>query len=463
MGFMMKERVKEFFSKDSRKILLLLFILQLVVCLIITPNRYDDEFYIRNISNRSIVDFVGERYATWTSRVMIEFTLCFVLKTSKYLWIILQAALMTLIGYSLIKLFVNEDKKENYLLIIFLFMLYPLDRMSSAGWGATTVNYIWPFALGLFSTISIKKMWTGEKISWVLYILYAISLLLGCNQEQVIVIMFIVYVLFAVLLTMRDKKKTNKFIYVQIAIIVASLIFILTCPGNAARFDNEVASTYPEYKTLSFFDKVSLGITSTVSELIVNSNVPFIVLCLYIAIVIFNNYKDRIIRLNAAIPLLAVSVLGVFKDVFANLFPYYSGYYRNIIVLQQPMINASNYVSLINFVPLVSSLIVICSMIISLALIFKKFGKMLPVVILLIGFATRMEMAFSPTIFASTNRTFIYLEFAMLICAYMIWEEYLNKEDKIDKKVQNRLFFATEAGAILQYINVLIFVAITQL
>ena len=51
----------------------------------------------------------------------------------------------------------------------------------------------------------------------------------------------------------------------------------------------------------------------------------------------------------------------------------------------------------------------------------------------------------------------------MLICAYMIWKEYLNKEDKIDKKVQNRLFFATEAGAILQYINVLIFVAITQL
>ena len=37
------------------------------------------------------------------------------------------------------------------IMILWLILLYPVDRMAGAGWAATTVNYVWPLSLGLFS------------------------------------------------------------------------------------------------------------------------------------------------------------------------------------------------------------------------------------------------------------------------------------------------------------------------
>ena len=104
--------------------------------------------------------FVHHRYLTWTSRVLIEMTLGFIFKISGYLWVIGNVCMITLIGYSISKLFVSEDKKQMNIMILFLIMLYPIERMAGAGWAATTVNYIWPLATGLFSLISISALLT---------------------------------------------------------------------------------------------------------------------------------------------------------------------------------------------------------------------------------------------------------------------------------------------------------------
>ena len=72
-------------------------------------------------------------------------------------------------------------------------------------------------------------------------------------------------------------------------------------------------------------------------------------------------------------------------------------------------------------------------------------------------------MAFSPTIFASTNRTFIFMEFAMLICTLLMMQDYMKKDDKNHRKVQNKLIAVTKIAAVLQYLNILFFIMITQL
>lgn len=71
-------------------------------------------------------------------------------------------------------------------------------------------------------------------------------------------------------------------------------------------------------------------------------------------------------------------------------------------------------------------------------------------------------MALSPTIFASTNRTFIFFEFSMLIVALLIWQEMLKKEEKNDKKIQERIFTGMKIIATIQYINTLLFILITK-
>ena len=160
----MKEKIKKYLSENGRTVIIAIFILEFILTVFITPNRYDDDFFIEQATNNSVLKFVTERYSEWTSRVIIEFVLCTVLKTSKYLWILLQSFMMAVIGYSISEIFIKEDKKENNLILLYMILLYPLNVMASAGWAATSVNYIWPLSMCLYSLIPIKKAWYKEKI-----------------------------------------------------------------------------------------------------------------------------------------------------------------------------------------------------------------------------------------------------------------------------------------------------------
>ena len=159
---------------------------------------------------------------------------------------------------------------------------------------------------------------------------------------------------------------------------------------------------------------------------------------------------------------MSVMVFGVLKDIFSRMFPYLD-MYRNVITQNRPMVAAGNYTSLINFVPIIMSFIILGSIVLCLLLVFKKLKNNLATFIFIVGFGTRCAMAFSPTIFASTNRTFIFMEFAMLICTLLLIQDYMKKEDKQHKKVQNKLVAITKVAGVLQYLNVLFFIMITQL
>ena len=199
----LKEKIKSLFDGDYRGIAIL-FVLQIILFITIKPIMYDDASYITAVTGVPISEFVMERYQTWTSRVLIEATLGFIFQFSKYIWIFGTVLLMTLIGYSMSRLFIKkENKKELTMMVLWLVLLYPLERMSSAGWAATTVNYIWTLALGLFSFISIRKAYDGEKINIFSGILYALACIYACNQEQVCVVLFVTYLLSTILLTIR--------------------------------------------------------------------------------------------------------------------------------------------------------------------------------------------------------------------------------------------------------------------
>lgn len=103
----MKEKLKKIFE-NGRWVLIFLFILEVILVMFVTPNTYDDAWFISQISSEldpatnqliehSIMDFVKDRYQTWTSRVIVEFVLCLNLRISKYLWILLEAVMVTIV------------------------------------------------------------------------------------------------------------------------------------------------------------------------------------------------------------------------------------------------------------------------------------------------------------------------------------------------------------------------------
>ncbi len=235
----MKEKIKKFFE-NCRAVLIILFILEIILSIVITPNLYDDAWFIKQVTNEmdletnqiiehTIIDFVKERYSTWSSRVIIEFTLCLVLKTSKYMWILLECLMVTIAGYSISKIFTKENSKQNNLMLISMVLIYPYTIMHQAGWAATTINYMWPLAMCLLALIPIKKLWDSEKVSIWEYPIYTIALLFAGNQEQTSAILVCVYLIFTIIMIVRDKKIKPYMIF-QTILSILSIIFILTCP-----------------------------------------------------------------------------------------------------------------------------------------------------------------------------------------------------------------------------------------
>ena len=93
---------------------------------------------------------------------------------------------------------------------------------------------------------------------------------------------------------------------------------------------------------------------------------------------------------------------------------------------------------------------------------FKNLKNNMALLVFLIGFASRLIMGFSPTVFLSGERTMIFFEFAMIIVSILIWQEIIKKTDKNEKKIVKRTEFIIKATAVMQYVNCLICILATQ-
>ena len=446
--------------KDGRGAIFSIFILELILTIFITPDKFDDATFIESVTNVNILDYVTGRYFNWSSRVIIEFLLCFVLKTSKYLWILIECVMMSLIGYSISKLFVKDNKKEMNYMIMFMVFIYPFNVMASAGWAATTTNYMWPLATTLFCLIPIKKVWNKEKFKKFTYPLYIISLIYACNQEQTCAIVCGTYLLFSIFFILKDKK-IKPFIVIQTILSIISLIFILTCPGNYVRKNYEIENIFPEFESLTVFDKFSVGLTSTVGEMVGHANLPFVILSLIISVYIFTYYKEKLYRVISLIPIVTVSVLGIFIDITGRHFSYFAPF-KELILKKDLILTSANCDNLLNLIPLVMAFVILISLSLSILIIFKNLKNNIAIYIFLVGLASRLIMGFSPTIFESGIRTMIFFEFSMLIVGILIWQDFIKKTDKIDKKAQRRVGAIIKGVSIMQYLNVLLCVLYTK-
>lgn len=454
-----KEKINKFLD-NGRGAILAIFILELVLTFFVTPNKFDDEYFLEQVTNASPLSFVISRYSWWSSRVIIEFVLCVVLKTSKYLWILLEAGMVTLIGYSISKIFIKDNKKENNTMLLFMILLYPLNVMNGAGWAATTTNYMWPLATCLFALVPISEIWKGNKIAFWKYPLYTLSLIYAGNQEQTCAILVGTYILFGIFMVIKNKK-IHPYMIIQTIIIIASLIFILTCPGNYERNQAEIKDNFKDFEMLTVLDKIGLGLTATNALLVGNGNIIFIMLTGIMAIYIFSNYKEKLYRIIAIIPFLSVILLAFIPNITSNVFPFLVSFKKNFI-MEGVMLTAANSNNLFYTLPVIFAFIIFLCLILSIMIIFKNLKNNIALLVFLVGLASRLIMGFSPTIFASANRTMIFFEFSMIIVSILIWQEIIKKNDKSDIKIQNRTSAVIKCAGILQYLNVLLCIFLTQ-
>ena len=404
-------------KSNSAPFIILLLILVVIHC-IIKLNYGDDLFFGKVLNENQLFPWIIDRYNTWSSRVIVESVLIIVMNFGEVFWKVLNITSLILLAVSISKLLVDKNIRRYNWVIMALILVYPLEDMSTAGWAATTINYIWPLSLGLYSLIIVKKILKNENIKWYEYVLSTLALIYAINVEQMCAILLVIYV--PVTLYLILKKRTNIYMVIQSMICILSLIFILTCPGNAARDISETATWFPEFAYLSFMQKLLMGYSSSLAKFIFEPNAVFIIAGTLLFILVCLKEKNKYIRIISSLPMVCSIVFGIFGFAIAKIVP---GIYNPV--------NSMTQYGITKIIPLAILTISGLSFIFSIYICFKRSVKgLICIYILLLGFASRMAIGFSPTIWVSNDRTFLYMYFSIIICSVILYQEIYELEYK---------------------------------
>ena len=377
--------------------------------------------------------FLSYRYATWSSRSLIEFNVGVLVSVPTEIWRILDSVIFAAIAVLLSKLLANNNESPffyNCLACLFvgLFILTFSKILESAGWLATTTNYIWPICFILIHFYLLKEfIFKNNDISkfkrTIIYLILIITLLEAISSEQLLVMVGGAY-LFTIVYCLYKKIEIPKLIYLFIIIILFNFIYDFCCPGNINRVKVVTKLGFPDYANFNIINKLDVGINYFLSWILMAKDlfsVIFLALLGFYTYLISNKKKITIITL---IPCLAVLFFASLR--FANFTTVYS--YFDLTNLKHGLLS-------LGFIRMLSCgvmyLIITLIPLYSIYLIYKdnkKLGYFI-FVLLILGFGSVIISGFTPSL-TSDGRIYLNYLFVMIILDYLLVDKILEFKNK---------------------------------
>lgn len=323
-------------------------------------------------------EFLVQRYNEWTSRIIIEYFMLW-FERQHIIFIITNFTFILLLFYSICYL-LNIIHKEMIALCILSCMLYNFPYMASSGIISCNVNYFMPMTLSIASLACYKKYISGG--SCIYYILCIILAIISANMEQVCIYLLMLSGIYIIYLIWHRSRIPFSLLLLA-ALLFLELVFILTCPGNYARYESEITNWYPSWNRLQLIDKIING-TNYIGNYCFNK---FNAICLFFSIALLTTLSNRSLRkLYYFIP--------VSSQLYLMIFHIKIGKYALLILT---ILNIIIYILTIINSRLDNSY------------------KILITAILFTGFCTRYMLTFSPTIYASGQRTCLFMDYSLII------------------------------------------------
>lgn len=447
----MKDKVIKIYRSDYFP-LLIVFLLMSLLHLTITPNTRDDAWFAAIWPQGNQLNWLYSRYTFWTSRIIIEFVLIFITGNKMYwVWRLMDVAAIILILFSISKICINKHFRKFNWWLCGLFLLYPFKDMCSAGWAATTLNYLWPLGLGLLSMLSIYKKFKNQPLKWYEGFIYLLALIYASNQEQTAFLLSAIFGV-ATLCYLYKNHKIDSLLCLQFLISFSQLIFVFLCPGNEARKVVSVTGSFIDFNMLSFFDKVQIGLSSTFYEIIFSPNILFLILTLVLCVLMFQKTKDIFYRCIGLFPVVISVTTGFMQTIFSELFPFISEIRDGLTTYGT--ITLQNAEAISSYIPILIGCGVCVCVLLTIYILFdnnkitwQTYG------ILLLGFASRMSMSLSPTIWESGERTYLFLYISIIMCILLFIQNLI-----LDEKWKNYIYYSMIFLVMLNYIDFYFFV-----
>lgn len=453
-------RVKKFIGEYYPFILF--FALMFLMHLVMGVNG-DDIKYSKVLSNQTLLGYISYRYYNWSSRLVIESVLIVLARQNMFIWEILDCILYTLGVYYSIKLFNHKNSKHIAFLGVLLFLMYPFHEMASAGWIATTLNYLWCFSLAMISLIPFINHLYGKKTDALIYVISILALIYAIQQEQCCALIFGLSLVY--LMDKLAKKETISRYHIFIVVMsFISMIFILTCPGNSVRFLAEASYWYPQYVNYGILEKIYLGIIPTFTLLLEEKIIfPLFYLILTLAALtkVENKYLKYALCLNALFILFLVvfktfidiSTLGVALNsaALSHLTAPFEAISNSIPPLKTALaVMSYETIAEINILTIAIAIYLLIG---SCLMLVKAFGNYNYLILFLAGFMSKFITAFSPTVFVSGPRTLMFFYFILIWITLKLIVKLFD-EDKINAKWDKLMTLSFVVLAGLNYLLV---------
>lgn len=390
-------------------------------------------------------------YYNWSSRVIINAAIHIFLGHRKIYWVLATGILLFMLLVALDTIFNPEKDKKKNLAIILVFTIFPFYLLAGSGWRVGTISYFWTITAAVIGMIPLVMITREERVPIPMLVFSTLSLIFAGNLEQCLVVLLAIYSAFFCYFFI--KKKLQWAFLVQCVTLLASFVFILTAPGNGARAQTESTVRFKDFEMLSLLDKLDLGFASTMQKIIFTGNAVFLIFVILLAIYIVSNYKSKLYRVIGIIPLTVGLIAGYAKTWLIAEYNNIS----NLVGAVPPngMITVDNYLSLFPYVKIAIFLFTGIAIVIGLYLVFGNTYKTIFAEALLFGgIASRVILGFSPSIWVSGDRTYVFLYFCLLMISLMIINQI--KKDNIKKSWQGSLLqYSLAIFSVLSILNLL--------
>lgn len=356
-------------------------------------------------------EFAIYRYKTWSSRLLIESVTMFM--SNHYLLFDVTVLIsVAIFFYCFNGIFLREEKyrKLQFVSPVIFLLSFPSLFFTSAGLIATVTNYLFPmisFVIAWYCIIQEKHWYTILSLPFLVF---------ACMQEQFTVYAFILFV-FALISSYLECKRINKNYFIATCVSLLGLVSGLLCPGSANRLTTETKIWYPGFETISFPVKIIKGYLETNRVLFVTSELNIVYLLLVLIIVVSIMKKQYFATF--------VSGTVIYTVITQRL-----GMNSLLTAVQRTIDNQNkseipNYFSLKeNLYPIVLYTLILCIVAVVVFMTFKEWkGGLTALVVLAAGYASRMTVSLSPTIYASGLRTYTPLIFSFVIVILLLSKE----------------------------------------
>lgn len=373
------------------------------------PMCGDDAYLLPLVGARSIPEHFVELFH-YNGKIFTDFSAFLFYHLPYVVWKVFNTGIFLAMALLLTQLFTQKTTAD-VLAVCALVAIFPLGYLGTAGYIATCANYLYPLCGLLFIAWQLQRLLQQkEHWAWQFLSLPVMAYVLNQDQAACILVGGLLLSLIACFLQRRSKYAAG-WIAGYFLVALAGYIILFCLPGHINRMTDtlEMELYLPEYANWSLWKKLYHGYTSTVANVFFHHS-TMTVLLFFVLFLLCQKRGNILSRILSALPLggfLCLKLLGkeALVDFPANMPELYA---------------ISSPAGLIGFV--FCTLCLVC-LVISLCGCVRQENRYLLLGLLILGAGSRLLMGMSPTLYASSYRTFTYLLFSLIACCLVLLRE----------------------------------------